>query len=183
MKAYQRLNPEGFLGLGFSDEDTLFGPRMLPIKLTPAPSLIHNLAYDLILEIPQKEELTISLPHAHFAAASHLFMFSLALAVQNSPALYRKISVAFTNSVDQEQVEDFQTMMRAMFPHTHIDVGFLNEENPKSDLLFTGSLEAKFKSKQYLSFLHEKSKAYILYPEGSISRQNGCLEGQRTSIL
>lgn len=182
MKAYHRLSAAGFLGLGYSDEDTLSGPQMTPIVLSSRSSIIHSLANDLIQQLPQKEEITVSLPKQGFAGTAHLLIFSLALAVEKSARPYRKISLTFTESVDQDEVMQFQTMMQALFPATNIEIGLLSEQNKKCDFLFTGSLESEISSKKYLSYLNAQSTTYIFHPQGKIFRQSSDREDQRVRI-
>jgi hypothetical protein len=182
MKAYKRLGIAGFLGLGCGDDDTLSGPQVAPIVLSSRPSIIHSLANNLTQELPQKEEITISLPNPSFAGAPHLLIFSLALAVGKLAKPYHKISLTFTECVDQDEIMKFQTMMQALFPAINIEIGLLSEQNKKCDFLFTGSRESEFSSKKYLSYLNAQSITYIFYPYGKIFRQSSDREDQRVSI-
>jgi len=183
IKAYRRLSITGFLGLGYSDEDTLFGPQMAPVVLSSRPSGIHSLASDLTQQLPQKEELTVSLPSLGFAGASHLLILSLSLAVEKSAKPYRKISLTcLAERMDKDKVPQFQAMMQVLFPTTNVEISFHDEQNKKCDLLFTGSLEDEFSSKKYLSFLNPQSTTYIIYPQGKMSRQNNDRENQRVEI-
>jgi hypothetical protein len=171
MKAYRRLAQDGFIGLGFSDEDTLFGPQMEPIVLSSQPSITCTLAADMTQRLVQKEELLISLPTIWFAGASHIFMLSLSFALEQSARRYNKISLSCLEKADNETLLPFQAMMQALFPTSTIEIS-AHEQDKTYDLLFTGSLEEEFRSKQYLSFLNPESTAYIMYPEGKIVRQN-----------
>lgn len=202
MKAYRRLTAEGFLGLGYgSSTDFLSGPQMAPVILSSRRSLIHSLANDLGPHLPQTEEITIGLPDLDFAGVVHLFMLSLAFAVEKSVKPYRTISIALTNNdqnshdplkkmlkaffpdYDQNDHAALKTMMKAFFPKTNVEIGMFNEKNKKCDLLITGSVESEFSSKNYLSFLSPQSTTYILYPRGKVTRQNNDREDQRVDIM
>ncbi|MBS4168727.1 hypothetical protein [Parachlamydia sp. AcF125] len=182
MKAYRRLSVSGFLGLGFSKEDTLSGPQMATIELSPRRSVVHSLASDLTQQLPQKEELTVGLPSLQFAGASHSLILALAFAVEKSSRPYRKISLTCLKRRGEDGAPHFQAMMQVLFPATYVEISFHDQQNKKCDLLFTGSLENEFISKEYLSFLNSQSITYIVYPKGEIFRQNNDREDQRLEI-
>lgn len=170
MKAYHRLSRDGFLALGYSDDDTLSGPQMDPIDLSSRPSFIDCLANELTLRLPKQKEITIRLPDPYFAGISHLLF--LALAMRKSDQPYEKISIILPNN-DPNEIKQFKKMMQDLFPTAKIEIDHPSEQIKKCDLLFTGEVQKEFISKEYLSYLNPQSTTYIIYRLGKMVRQSG----------
>jgi hypothetical protein len=184
MKAYRCLSQKGFLGFGFSDEDTLSGPQMAPVVLTACLPFIQTLANDLASRLPEKEDLTLWIPKLRFASVAPLWLYSLALAAEKEGKKFSKITlISLAELWDKNTLSPFQTMLQALFPTSNVEIIFKQAQNKKCDFLLTGPLEEEFKSRQYLSFLSPKSTTYIVYPRGKLSRQDNDQEDKRENLI
>lgn len=183
MSAYRRLHDNGFLALGFSKDDSLFGPKMAPMTVGSQASFIHCLAGDLALKLPQKEELVVGISSLRLAGASHLLFFSLVLALEKSPKAYQNISLLSLSNSYKDEGPKFKGMMESLFPNTNIEITFERQTNKKCDLFFTGNGQSEFDTKEYLKFLNKQALSYIFYQGGKLFRQINDQEDQRVQVL
>jgi hypothetical protein len=184
IKAYRRLLATGFLALGYSNEDSFSGPKLDPILLTSQRSVIHTLGRDIIQQLPQQEKLTLGVTSLEFAEHVTSSLFAFAFAVEKSARNFRKITLlCLADCEDQDKIKQFETLMCAYFPKSEIEITFSNEHEQKCDMLFTGTIEKEFISKEYLSFIKPESTTYIMDRPGNINRQTGAQEDQRVEVL
>lgn len=182
MKARSRLSENGFLALGFSEEDTLSGKGMDPIILTPGLCRGETLIADLVQHLSKKYEVRVAVPDLRFPVVSTV-MYALAIVAEKFPEHYGRISISSLNpKEDPNYLQNFQAMLPSLFPGATTDFS-IHEEGRKYDCLFTGSLEPIVNDKTYLNLLEQEAITYILYPRGDLYRQTGTQENSRTKIM
>jgi hypothetical protein len=171
-KARRSIAEKGFLALGFSNEDSLFGPHMDNVRvLSRHQPVMLRLAANLSEQLPEKKELQIVVPSLDFPFING-FLFAMALAIEKASKNYDKVSVSYLREQDRIQIETqkFQELLQGFFPSAQVECK-QHQLHEKCDFLYTGSLEEEVETKQHLDLLSERATAYILYPQGNIYAQ------------
>ena len=181
IKARRLLNDKGFIALGFSNEDTLSGPKVNTAVLTPRPSFYLNLAADLAQQLKKQDEFFLAISSIGFESA-HLFPYALAIAMEQIALTPSKISVSLIrNTYGNAANSHYMAMLQVLFPKSSIELGG-HRESQKFDLIYTGSQEDEFMSKKYLGMINPESRTYILFRGGILFRQNGAQEDIRYQV-
>lgn len=104
LEARRRLQPTGFIGLGFAKSDSLEGPQLESILLNNnPPSVFALIASDLVPRLPIKKNLSICIPSFDFAHMLHSFLYSFAIAIEKSGANYTEVTITILKKNEAER--------------------------------------------------------------------------------
>ena len=159
MKARRRLSPHGFLALGIGNEDTLSGPQMESVTLTPYLAITQSLVQDFAGQLPDKDELWVSIPSMTFDGVVHVMLYALALAVEKSGKSYRQIHIGYHGKYEE----------RALRMQ---EIGHSNSESKLiTDKEFEESLrkyEESLRKDDEKHYLHFKKMLEVFFPNSKV---------------